>query len=59
MLKFALLVEQMKLDNLILEFVKSAENLADMFTKAQKSSHFLSNLRRLEMESNSKSHSKK
>ena len=59
MLKFALLVEQMKLDNLILEFVKSAENLADMFTKAQKSSHFLSNLRRLEMEPKSKNHSKK
>ena len=54
MLKFALLVEQMKLDNLILEFVRSAENLADMFTKAQKSSHFLANLLRLKMESKTK-----
>ena len=54
MLKFALLVEQMKLDNLILEFVRSAENLADMFTKAQKSSHFLTNLQRLKMESKTK-----
>jgi len=50
MLKFALLVEHLKLDNLILEFVRSAENLADMFTKAQKSTHFLSNLLKMNLD---------
>jgi len=58
MLKFALLVEHMKLDNLILEFVKSAENLADMFTKSQKGTHFSSNLLKLNLDLKRKFQSK-
>ena len=49
MLKFALLVEHLNLDSLILEFVRSADNLADMMTKAQKIAHFLANLLKLNL----------
>jgi len=51
MLKFAFLVEQLNLDTIILEFVKSADNLADMMTKGQKAVHFLRNVLKLNLDS--------
>jgi hypothetical protein len=47
MLKFALLVELLVKDEVILEFTKSADNLADTMTKAQKEVHFLKNVLKL------------
>ena len=49
MLKFALLVELLLEDKVILEFTKSADNLADIMTKAQKEVHFLKNVLKLVM----------
>ena len=50
MIKFSYLVEQLQKDEIILNYIKSAENISDMFTKAEKALHFLINRKKLNMQ---------
>ena len=50
MVKFLYLVEQLTNDELILEYIITTKNLADMFTKAEKINHFIVNRSKLNME---------
>jgi len=50
MIKFSYLVEQLKDDQIILNYIKSADNISDILTKAEKATHFLINRKKLNMQ---------
>ena len=50
MIKFSYLVEQLQNDEIVLIYVKSADNVSDIFTKAEKAVHFIANRKRMNMQ---------